>query len=93
MKSPILNSQGRPMGSVPKIMQPIGKVNPEQLKSRRRTSSGKPIIKVPAGAKLKDFFRENEDGSQTAFTPVGQNLHDDGLFHLRVYKSPTAAFK
>lgn len=81
----ILDRYGNPINQPKKIMLPIGRANPEDMRSKSRTKSGKPRIRVVPGMKLRDFVR-----GDTAYTPIEQNLHDDTLFRLRKYESQTA---
>ena len=86
----ILDRNGRPLNApAPKLALPVGRVNPE-LTSRRRTKNGKPVIRVTANMRGIDFHRL-KDGVEQSYTPVGQNVMDEGMFQLRVYNSPTAA--
>lgn len=91
----ILDRHGKPMrpstAPPPRLMLPIGRVNPEDMRSRRRTKNGKPVIKVVAEMKKRDFVKLREDGSEQSYTPIEQNLEDGNLFRLRRYDSPTAA--
>lgn len=84
----IVDRNGHPFGKPRKILTPIGQANPEDMRSRARTKSGKPRIRIVAGMKGRDFVIGDEQ-----YTPMEQNLDDETLFRLRVYRSPTAAFR
>ena len=50
-----------------------------------------PIGRINPEAKKRDFSQVKESGETVAMTPLEANQLDDGLFHLRVYRSVTAA--
>lgn len=90
------------METGPKIVNQFGHVvgapgnvvlRPTKTVMFQRTKGGKPRLRVPSGANLREFWRE-KDGEQVAYTPIqaNGNPRNNGCFQLRVYKSITSAF-
>ena len=84
----LLNRNGQPFDAPPKIIKPIGKINPE---TARRTKNGKPIIRVTPEMLQRDFVKIDKNGVENAYTPLEVNQDDNTLFRLRKYQSATAA--
>lgn len=104
----ILNMLGHAFRGTKKvILRPVATelVSKEVLKTRAaraqkaqrnqiRHKNGKPILRITAGMKMRDFFKVAEDGTILAYTPkaVNNNPNCPDCFHLGLYESPTGVF-
>lgn len=63
--------------------------------NKGRIVRNKPVFTIiPSVPAMYRFMQENRPNlrKDVAYTPVSGNKQQPGLYHLRVYKSPTAAF-
>ena len=89
----ILNRMGHEFGN-PKnvVLRPTKTV--VKKRSPQAQSREKPRVRVSANAKLRDFYKQRQDGSVDSFTPVANNKNPSmsECFQLRLYRSATGVF-